>query len=140
MKKKITETNDVTSFTQYGQFILNRTEKEIREHFSSNIISSLKNINSESNDIMLEIRLKNSTLTCLFENNICYSGLLFFDSLNSIENYINICNEKCKTVNLNIWKHLNYYIQLNFYNFDSFFSFSLQPYKIITDVSLSFHK
>jgi hypothetical protein len=128
MEKEITETNDFSSFTQYGQLILNCTEKEIKTRFESNLISTLPCIQSDRESIILEIRLENSTLTCLFDDEVCHTGLLFLDNLNYIENYVEICNEKCKLINLNSWEYLNYYIRLNFYDLDSYFSFSLSPH------------
>ena len=127
MRKKILELeNDFVTFAQYGQFILNCTKNEIKEHFLENEIIILPDLHS---DELMEIRLSYGTLTCLINNDnnsTCYLGFLFFDDSSLFNVYKEICNDQCEIIAPNVWKYNNYYIELKSYNFDFYFTFCMQ--------------
>ncbi len=111
MEQKIIELeNDFAVFVRYGQLILNRTENEIKKHFTENQVVSIPYLEGET---MLEVRLNQSTLTCLMnENGICCAGFLFFDDEDLYNVYKGICNDQCEIIAPKVWKYDNYYIEL----------------------------
>ena len=125
MKKGATELkDDFISFIQYGKLILNCFKNKIRENFPENQTTILPGISSNE---LMEIRLEDSTLTCLFDdNNTCHSGFLFLDDLKFLDAYRETCNNHCEMIAPNVWKYDNCYIELRKHKADFYFTFCLQ--------------
>jgi hypothetical protein len=125
MKKEIAGLkNSFATFIQCGQLILNCTEEKIRENFPENQITVLSNFNSDKS---MEIRFEDSTLTCLFnDNSTCSLGFLFFDDLESLDAYREVCNNLCEKIAPAIWKYDNYCIELRSDKTDFHFVFCLR--------------
>ncbi|MDR1730379.1 MAG: hypothetical protein LBR52_06930 [Prevotellaceae bacterium] len=112
MKQKIIGLeNDFSAFVQYGRLILNCTEDEIKKHFPENQVTDLPGLDE---DMLLEIRLNQSTLTCLIDkkSGVCCAGFLFFDDEDLFNVYREVCNDRCEMIAPKVWKYDNYYIEL----------------------------
>jgi len=133
MEQKIIELeNDFTVFVRYGRLILNYTENEIKKHFPENQVAALPDLGE---DALLEIRLNQSTLTCLMDKNgVCCAGFLFFDDEDLFNVYKEICNDQCEIIVPKVWKYDNYYIELKeSADVGFYFAFGLQ-YNLFNDL------
>ncbi len=111
MEKKIKELEaDFSSFVRYGQWVLNCTEEQIKEHFPENQITVFPN---SGNSSLLEVWINYGTLTCQIDNSgTCHAVFLFFDDEDLFDVYKKICNDQCEIIAPNVWKYDNYHIEL----------------------------
>jgi len=133
MEQKIIDLeSDFVVFVQYGRLILNCAENKIKEHFPQNQVVGLPGLGE---DTLLEIRLNQSTLTCLMDKTgVCCVGFLFFDDEDLFNVYKEICNDQCEIIIPKVWKYNDYYIELKeSKDVGFYFAFGLQ-YNVFNDL------